>query len=205
MGYLQKVRLDDSESIIKEYTAGSGISISNQGVISTTGGSTITVDDALSSTSENPVQNKVITSNINSLNSQVTNIDNRVTNIENGGNIDNALSTTSTNAVQNKVITEAINNIKTQIGSGQVWAIGKVFPTAGSTVNFNFAEIPNSSTTAVRQKILAFVTMEIRQTTMNDVGAYVVFPQTGSVKTITCGTSGNYTPKSFSVAIYLLP
>lgn len=45
-------------------TAGTGITISNN-VISATGGSSITVDSALSTTSENPVQNKVITEAIN--------------------------------------------------------------------------------------------------------------------------------------------
>ena len=45
-------------------TAGTGITISNN-VISATGGASITVDSALSTTSENPVQNKVITEAIN--------------------------------------------------------------------------------------------------------------------------------------------
>lgn len=40
---------------------GSNLSIAQDGTLSATGGSTITVDSALSTTSENPVQNKVIT------------------------------------------------------------------------------------------------------------------------------------------------
>lgn len=56
---------------------------------------TIVVDDELSTSSINPVQNKVIT---NALNGKVAKTD-----------IDNALSTTSENPVQNKVITGALN------------------------------------------------------------------------------------------------
>lgn len=55
----------------------------------------ITVDSALSTTSENPVQNKVVTQAINK---------NKVT-------VDSSLSTTSENPVQNKVIAAALANI----------------------------------------------------------------------------------------------
>lgn len=55
----------------------------------------ITVDSALSTTSENPVQNKVVTQAINK---------NKVT-------VDSALSMTSVNPVQNKVIAAALANI----------------------------------------------------------------------------------------------
>lgn len=55
------------------YTAGTGISIVN-GVISNTG-SEITVDDELSTTSENPVQNKVITTELNKKIESITSSD----------------------------------------------------------------------------------------------------------------------------------
>lgn len=61
----------------------------------------ITVDSALSTTSENPVQNKVVTQAIN---------DNKVT-------VDSALSTNSVNPVQNKVVTQAINDNKVTVDS----------------------------------------------------------------------------------------
>ena len=43
----------------------------------------ITVDEELSGTSENPVQNKVITSNINTINDNIDNINNNIDNINN--------------------------------------------------------------------------------------------------------------------------
>lgn len=98
----------------------------------TVGGGGVTVDDALSTTSENPVQNKVITSNLNSLSSSVTNIDNRVTNIETGGNVDDALSTTSTNAVQNKVITGALDGKQDTLVAGTgITITGNVISASG--------------------------------------------------------------------------
>ena len=56
---------------------------------------TIPVDDELSSTSENPVQNKVITAALENVTVPV----------------DDELSSTSENPVQNKVINQALNNI----------------------------------------------------------------------------------------------
>ena len=56
----------------------------------------ITVDSALSTTSENPVQNKVIKTALDNIPSVI---------------VDNALSATSTNPVQNKVIKAALDNI----------------------------------------------------------------------------------------------
>ena len=78
------------------------------------GGTNVYVDDSLSTTSENPVQNKVIT---NELNNKVNTSD--LSNVATTGDyndlidkptIDNALSNQSTNAVQNKVVTESLNN-----------------------------------------------------------------------------------------------
>ena len=64
--------------------------------------SSIDVDNALSTTSENPVQNKVITLAIQDLQASKLSIN----------DIDNALSTASENPVQNKVITLALNQLQ---------------------------------------------------------------------------------------------
>lgn len=76
-------------------------------------GTTITVDSALSTTSENPVQNKVITVE---LNKKVDTEDlaavatsGSYNDLSNKPTIDSALSSTSTNAVQNKVIKGALD------------------------------------------------------------------------------------------------
>lgn len=117
-------------------------------------GGTVTVDSALSSTSTNPVQNRVINAalagkqatlvgsgtgqNIKTINNQ---------NILGSGNIDagslvtidSALSTTSTNPVQNKVITSALNGKQetisdlTTIRSGAAAGATAVQPSALST------------------------------------------------------------------------
>lgn len=60
----------------------------------------LNVDDTLSSTSENPVQNKVITAALQGVTPAT---------------IDDALSTTSTNPVQNKVITNRLNGLDTRL------------------------------------------------------------------------------------------
>ena len=86
--------------------------------------STITIDSALSTTSTNPVENRVITNALNSKQEQLTvnptgiataslekvMIDGVIYNISSAVvTIDDTLSTTSTNPVQNKVITDALN------------------------------------------------------------------------------------------------
>ena len=77
------------------------------------GGTNVYVDNTLSTTSENPVQNKVIT---NELNNKVNISD--LSNVATTGDyndlidkptIDNTLSNQSTNAVQNKVVTNSLN------------------------------------------------------------------------------------------------
>ena len=101
------------------------------------GGSTITVDDALSEISTNPVQNKVITTKINELSDNINNkqdtlefdtepTENSTNPVESKGikkyiddaiksgggstiTVDDALSEISTNPVQNKVITIALS------------------------------------------------------------------------------------------------
>lgn len=59
-GFITSVPIASS-STLGGIKVGSNLSIASDGTLSATGGSTITVDSALSTTSENPVQNKVIT------------------------------------------------------------------------------------------------------------------------------------------------
>lgn len=90
----------------KSYTVGSATSATSTRSTSGSGsstiivsgeGSNIKVDDNLSSTSTNPVQNKVVT--------------NKITQIEKAIPIvDEALSENSTNAIQNKAVYEALKN-----------------------------------------------------------------------------------------------
>lgn len=72
-------------------------------------GSGITVDSELSTTSTNPVQNKVITNALNNVHIDV----------------DAALSTTSENPVQNKVITEEVNSKPTCVNTSGTKVYGQ--------------------------------------------------------------------------------
>lgn len=86
-------------------TAGSGIII-NGSVISATssGGISVTVDAALSSTSTNPVQNKVVKAALDAKQDRMT--------------IDSALSSTSANPVQNKVVKAALDAKQAKLTAG---------------------------------------------------------------------------------------
>ena len=77
------------------------------------GGTNVYVDDTLSTTSENPVQNKLIT---NTLSEKVNSSDlstvattGSYNDLLNKPEIDTSLSNSSTNAVQNKVVTNSLN------------------------------------------------------------------------------------------------
>lgn len=95
------------------------------GVIYNIISATTTVDDALSTTSTNPVENRVITNALNNKQEQLTvnptgtaeaslekvTIDGIIYNISSATTtVDDALSTTSTNPVENRVITNALND-----------------------------------------------------------------------------------------------
>lgn len=71
----------------------------------------VTVDTELSTTSENPVQNKVIAQKINTVEASLNETIGRVDNIP-VITVDSVLSTSSENPVQNKVVTNAINAIQ---------------------------------------------------------------------------------------------
>ena len=76
-------------------------------------GTTITIDSALSTTSENPVKNKVITialnDKVNASDLATVATSGSYNDLSNKPTIDSALSSTSTNAVQNKIIKGALD------------------------------------------------------------------------------------------------
>ena len=128
-------------------TAGNGVTISEDGVISATGsgGSSITVDSALSDTSENPVQNKVINAELEKKISTIpladadtiggikadtaVSTDTQPIRIGEDGKlytapggsgestitVDSEMSDTSTNPVQNKVAKTYIDKLKSVV------------------------------------------------------------------------------------------
>ena len=107
----------------------------------------INIDTATSTTSTNPVQNKVITAAINAISSALstakTELLNKISDIINNtipsaisdlvANIDTALSTTSTNPVQNKVIAKAINTLTSKINT-ELLPIGTVIMFSGTSI-----------------------------------------------------------------------
>jgi len=115
MGFLNRLTVDGDQSNVKNYSAGTGITISENGVISATGVGTI--DENLSTVSTNPVQNKAVTNAVNGKQDKLVagtgiTIQGNVISSTGGVNIDTALSTTSVNPVQNKVITNKINSLE---------------------------------------------------------------------------------------------
>ena len=125
-------------------TAGTGISISGNTISCTvsggSGGGSITVDSTMSSTSTNPVQNKVIYSALQGKQNTLTagtgisiNGNTISCTVSGGGGtvtIDSALSGTSTNPVQNKVIYTALQNKQDKINY-ETWTFTTV---SGTTV-----------------------------------------------------------------------
>ena len=125
-------------------TAGTGISISGNTISCTvsggSGGGSITVDSTMSSTSTNPVQNKVIYSALQGKQNTLTAgtgisiSGNTISCTVSGGGgavtVDSALSGTSTNHVQNKVIYTALQNKQDKINY-ETWTFTTV---SGTTV-----------------------------------------------------------------------
>ena len=123
--------------------AGTGISISGNTIsctVSGGSGGSITVDSTMSSTSTNPVQNKVIYSALQGKQNTLTagtgiSISGNTISctVSGGGNsvtVDSALSGTSTNPVQNKVIYTALQNKQDKINY-ETWTFTTV---SGTTV-----------------------------------------------------------------------
>lgn len=112
---------------------------------------TITVDTTLSTTSTNPVQNKIVTAEFKKY-TELTDFQNLETDVTTNHNdiislqsvvaaipritVDSALSTTSTNPVQNKVITTKVNSVETVANSAATLA--------GTANNTAMAAIPKS-------------------------------------------------------------
>lgn len=124
--------------------AGTGISISGNTISCTvsggSGGGSITVDSTMSSTSTNPVQNKVIylalqgKQNTLTAGTGISINGNTISCTVSGGGgsvtVDSALSGTSTNPVQNKVIYTALQNKQDKINY-ETWTFTTV---SGTTV-----------------------------------------------------------------------
>lgn len=123
--------------------AGTGISISGNTIsctVSGGSGGSITVDSTMSSTSTNPVQNKVIYSALQGKQNTLTagtgisiNGNTISCTVSGGGGtvtVDSALSGTSTNPVQNKVIYSALQNKQDKINY-ETWTFTTV---SGTTV-----------------------------------------------------------------------
>ena len=77
----------------------------NETAIAALQAGTLTVDVALSASSENPVQNKAVSAAITTLQTAVQNLE------DNALEVDTALSTTSENPVQNKAVKAAIDEV----------------------------------------------------------------------------------------------
>jgi hypothetical protein len=87
-----------------------------------TGANKITVDSALSTTSTNPVQNKIVTNNFISISETLGEHEAAISALQSGSGgsgsnitVDSALSDTSTNPVQNKVIKQAIGAVQSEV------------------------------------------------------------------------------------------
>ena len=116
---------------------GNNLTITADGTLSAVA-EQMTVDSTLSTTSTNPVQNKVITAAINdkqdvlTAGAGITINNNTITATGTSVLIDSTLSTTSTNPVQNKVITAAINNL--QSDKQDVLTAGAGITISGNTI-----------------------------------------------------------------------
>lgn len=101
-GIAVKATLDEKQD---KLTAGSGIIINGNTISSTaSGGASVTVDSSLSSTSTNPVQNKVVKAALDAKQDRMT--------------IDSALSATSANPVQNKAVKTALDAKQAKLTAG---------------------------------------------------------------------------------------
>ena len=76
---------------------------------------TVNIDEDLSSTSTNPVQNKTLYYKFKEYYNK-DQVDELISNSGGNINVDSSLSSTSTNPVQNKVITEGLQELQRQVG-----------------------------------------------------------------------------------------
>ncbi len=109
------------------------------------------VDDSLSPSSANPVQNKVI-------NEAIVEINEKLNGIEDGANktiVDEALSETSTNPVQNKVLNEYLATIRKKLDGIEEGATKTVVDEERSATSTNPLQnkVINASLTALENKL----------------------------------------------------
>ena len=146
--------------------------------------SSITVDNALSTTSTNPVQNKVITVELNDLKGTVIK----------KSDIDNALSTTSENPVQNKVVTAAIQDLQASklsiIDIDNALSATSLNPVQNKVITLELDALKGSVLNSIRKKIAA---------TADD---FAIFTNDGDIKD--SGISKNIVPTTASVSNKLL-
>jgi predicted RecA/RadA family phage recombinase len=81
----------DNAGVIK---VGANLSIDENGVLSGQAGGNVTIDSALSTTSTNPVQNRVITNSLNSLSSDIGDVSSSVSSLS--GEVSNLTNTVTT-------------------------------------------------------------------------------------------------------------
>lgn len=101
-------------------SAGQILKYSSAGTAAWADPDTVTVDDALSETSTNPVQNKVIAGKVKTIETDLSAATKKLSGIAEGANktvVDTALSATSTNPVQNKAVQAKVTEIETTLGT----------------------------------------------------------------------------------------
>ena len=136
-----KAALDGKQD---KLTAGNGITISGNTISSTvSGGASVTVDSSLSSTSANPVQNKVVKAALDAKQDRMT--------------IDSALSSTSANPVQNKAVKAALDakQAKLTAGSGIIINGSVISATSSGGISVTVdAALSSTSTNPVQNKVV---------------------------------------------------
>lgn len=115
-----------------------------QGQLEELGGADITVDAEFSETSENPVQNKVITKAIKDAEATFEDIYGKLGSGGSDITVDSELSATSENPVQNKVITQVVqeaNAAMTEIGEAISIMVPRMTPAVTADDNGKFLQV----------------------------------------------------------------
>ena len=114
------------------------------------GANKITVDESLSSTSTNPVQNTVINSAIQNIRNSMSGLGSALNNKADSGHshpVDSSISSTSSNPVQNKTIysafsgTVGFDNDKYAYGDSGSWRL-RQYHTTGNTLDIRYGKFP---------------------------------------------------------------
>ncbi len=168
-------------------------------VISSTGGSSVVVDDTISGTSENPVQNKVIKAALD-LKQDTMTVDNAISGTSENPvqnkvikaaldlkqdtmTVDNAISGTSENPVQNKVIKVALDLKQDKLTAGSNINIDPVTnvisSTGGSSVTVDNT-ISGTSENPVQNKVIK-AALDLKQDTMTAGSNITIDPVTNVI------------------------